>query len=136
MKTALKRTVLVVSLFGAGSLLAYGLGLGGPGSFSHHSARHSGMAGHMLGAGYGPGAFIDPDVDARGFLWQNIWYSQGLQAFAWSKAGKLVPLDQPATDFNGNPFFTDGFRLVLWFSGEPYSLLDTTPLNWDEVRDQ
>ena len=82
-------------------------------------------------------AHLDPDVDdARGFLWQNIWYSQGLQAFAWSKAGKSVPLDQPGTDFHGNPFFTDGFRLVLWFSGEPYSLLDTTPLNWDEVRGQ
>jgi len=61
MKTALKRTVLVVSLFGASSLIAYG----GPGFFSHHSSRHSGMAGHMLGASYGPGAFVDADLDFR-----------------------------------------------------------------------
>ncbi|MDX2428004.1 MAG: LssY C-terminal domain-containing protein [Xanthomonadales bacterium] len=83
------------------------------------------------------GAHLDPDVDdARSFLLQNIWYAQGLQSFAWSNAGKSIPFDQPGTDFNGNPFFTDGFRTVLWFSGAPYSLLDTTPLNWDEVPGQ
>jgi len=82
-------------------------------------------------------AQLDPDVDdARGFLWQNIWYSQGLQSFAWSRALESIPVDKPGTDFNGNPFFTDGSRLVLWFSGEPYSLLDTTYLKWDEVSDQ
>jgi len=79
-------------------------------------------------------AHLDPDVDdARSFLLQNVWYSQGLQKFAWSNAGKPIPVDQPGTDFNGNPFFTDGFRAVLWFSGIPYSLLDSTRLDWDEV---
>lgn len=83
------------------------------------------------------GAHLDPDVDdARSFLLQNVWYSQGLQAFAWSEAGNTVPVDQPRTDFNDNPFFTDGYRAVLWFSGTPYSLLDTTRLPWDEVQGQ
>ncbi|MGB7453774.1 MAG: LssY C-terminal domain-containing protein [Lysobacterales bacterium] len=83
------------------------------------------------------GAHLDPDIDdARSFLLQNIWYAQGLQSFAWSNAGESIPFDQPGTDFNGNPFFTDGFRAVLWFSGAPYSLLDTTRLNWDEVPGQ
>ena len=83
------------------------------------------------------GAHLDPDVDdARSFLLQNIWYSQGLQAFAWSKAGNPVPVDQPLTDFNDNPYFTDGYRAVLWLSGAPYSLLDTTRLQWDEDKGQ
>ena len=83
------------------------------------------------------GAHLDPDVDdARGFLMQNIWYSQGLQSFAWSKAGKSIPFDQPGTDFNGDQFFTDGFRAVLWLSGTPFSLLDTTQIHWDEVNGQ
>ena len=82
------------------------------------------------------GAHLDPDVDdARGFLLQNIWYSQGLQAFAWSNIGESISIDQPAADFNGNPFFTDGSRAVLWFSGEPYSLLDTVRLKWHEASD-
>ena len=79
------------------------------------------------------GAHLDPDVDdARIFLIQNIWYSQGLQSFAWSDTGQQVTFDQPGTDFNGNPFFTDGFRAVLWLSGTPYSMLDTTRLDWDQ----
>ena len=79
------------------------------------------------------GAHLDPDVDeARGFLLQNIWYSQGLQSFAWSDTGKQVLFDQPGTDFNNNPFFTDGFRAVLWLSGTPYSMLDTARLDWDQ----
>jgi len=82
-------------------------------------------------------AHLDPDVDdARDFLLQNIWYSQGLQSFAWSNAGESIPFDQPGTDFNGNPFFTDGFRAVLWFSGAPNSLLDTARLNWGEEPGQ
>jgi len=83
------------------------------------------------------GAHIDPDVDdARSFMLQNIWYSQGLQAFAWSDTGKQVPFEKPGTDFNGNQYFTDGYRAVLWLSGAPYSLLDTTRLEWDEVKGQ
>ena len=82
------------------------------------------------------GAHLDPDVDdARGFLLQNIWYSQGLKAFTWSSTGEPVSIDQPASDFNGNPFFTDGSRALMWFSGEPHSLLDTTRLNWFEASD-
>ena len=81
------------------------------------------------------GAHLDPDVDdARGFLLQNIWYSQGLQSFARSETGTPIPIDQPGSDFNSNQFFTDGSRFVLWFSGEPYSLLDTTQMLWDEVK--
>lgn len=83
------------------------------------------------------GAHFDPDMDdARGFLLQNIWYSQGLKTFALSKAGVPIPIDQPRTDFNGNPFFTDGYRAVMWFSGMPYSMLDTTNLWWEEAERQ
>lgn len=83
------------------------------------------------------GAHLDPDVDdARDFLLQNIWYSQGLQLFALSNSSKPIQVDQPGMDFYGNPFFTDGFRLVFWFSGAPYSLLDTKRLFWDDVEGQ
>lgn len=80
------------------------------------------------------GANLDPNLDdTRGFMVQNIWYSQGLQSFAYSKAGKQVPFDQPQTDFNGNQFFTDGLRSVMWLSGTPYSLLETIAIDWAET---
>lgn len=65
MEKALKRTVLVASLLAAGSLLAYGPGFGGPGSFGHYGARHEHWGGRMMSTGYGPGAFLAGDVDAR-----------------------------------------------------------------------
>jgi len=82
------------------------------------------------------GANLDPDVDdARDFMLQNIWYSQGLQSFAWSMA-EPISFDQPSADFNGNLYYSDGLRAVLWLSGEPYSLLDTTMLEWEEAPSQ
>jgi hypothetical protein len=60
MKTTMKRTVLIASLFAAGSLLAYGPGFSGFGFPGHH-----GWSGHVMGMGYGPVAFLDGDVEAR-----------------------------------------------------------------------
>jgi hypothetical protein len=79
------------------------------------------------------GAHLDPDIDdARGFFLQNIWYSQGLEAFAWQQGPEAIPVSQPAIDFNGNQYFTDGHRLILWLSGTPYSMTDSRNLHWDE----
>ncbi|HMB59546.1 MAG TPA: hypothetical protein VKN35_06525, partial [Xanthomonadales bacterium] len=79
------------------------------------------------------GAHLDPDIDdAREFTLQSMWYGQTLEAFAWVSGPDSVTYEQPQTDFNNNQYFTDGFRAVLWLSGAPYSLLDTTRINWDE----
>ncbi len=79
------------------------------------------------------GAHLDPDIDdARGFLLQNIWYSQGLEGYAWQHGSDAIPVSQPSIDFNSNQYFTDGYRLVLWLSGTPYSLTDSRDMNWDE----
>jgi hypothetical protein len=45
----------------------------------------------------------------------------------------MVPESDPVSDFNGNVWFSDGFRVVLWLSGEPVSLKDATGRNWDNV---
>jgi len=80
------------------------------------------------------GAHLDPDVDdARGFLLQNMWYSQGLEAFAWSQGQESVSVESPEQDFNDNQYFTDGYRIVLWLSGLPYSLTDARRRYWDEL---
>ena len=74
----------------------------------------------------------DPDVDnGRNYFMQNLWYSQSLEALAFAQTGNTVPEDAPVMDFQKNPFFTDGYRLVVWVSGEPVSLEETRSLNWD-----
>jgi hypothetical protein len=80
------------------------------------------------------GAQLDPDADeGRNFLMQNLWYSQTVTQFAWSYSGIEVDRDSPARDFNGHIWFSDGFRLVLWLSGEPVSLTKAGDLGWDSI---
>lgn len=79
------------------------------------------------------GAVIpDPNIDdARDFFLQDLWYSQGLAKSAWLKGTNQVPIDRPRQDLMGNDYFTDGYRAVLWPSGDPVSLLETDYLSWD-----
>ena len=83
------------------------------------------------------GSAQDPDVDdGRNFLLQNLWYSQTLEAVAYSKTGKVVPMADPAVDFNGNTFFTDGIRVVMWLSDDPVALQDARNMNWDVILEK
>ena len=87
----------------------------------------------MFGLGdYFFGIRIDPNVnEGRNYLLQNIWYSQSLLAFAFVAGGADVSSESPRTDFNGQPWFSDPYRLVLWVSGEPVSLREAKDLKWD-----
>ena len=82
------------------------------------------------------GSAQDPDVDdGRNFLLQNLWYSQSLSAVAYTQTGKVVPMENPQLDFNNNPFFSDGIRIVLWLSGEPVAMQETRNLMWHNTAE-
>ena len=73
-----------------------------------------------------------PDIDeARNFLLQDLWYSQGLAKFAWLQGSNVVSIDQPMKNNMGEGYFTDGYRIVLWPSGAPVSLLEADYVSWD-----
>ena len=69
------------------------------------------------------------------YLLQNLWYSQSLLAFAVSKTGLEVPVEDPLLGFRGTPFFTDGSRIVMWISGDPVALDDVRNLLWNVKSD-
>ena len=72
------------------------------------------------------GARIDPDVDeGRNYLLQNVWYAQSLEQVGWMAGSGSVSLESARYDFNSLEYFTDGYRIVIWLSGEPVSLLET-----------
>lgn len=80
------------------------------------------------------GSAQDPDIDdGRNFLLQNLWYSGSLDAVAFTITGKVVPSESPVMDFNGNPFFSDGGRIVMWLSGNPVALQEVRRIDWDET---
>ena len=80
------------------------------------------------------GIRFDPDTDnSRNFVLQDVWYARSLKSYAWSQSGKEVPATNPANGLNGNVWFSDGFRIVLWLSGDPISLVDAESRNWDDI---
>jgi len=77
---------------------------------------------------------FDADVDeARHFALQKFLYSQALRAVAWLKGEAVVPATSFWNALINTPYFTDGYRSVVWLSSEPYSVLDVDVINWDEM---
>lgn len=78
---------------------------------------------------------IEPLVDeARTYMLQDIWYAQGLMKFGYVKGVGAASISEPRYTFNNNPYFTDGYRLVLWVSSRPVSFSDVESLNWEQPK--
>ena len=74
---------------------------------------------------------IDPDVDeTREYLLENLAYAQSLKAFGYVGGVGEVPIDQPRGNLTGDPWFTDGYRLVLWVSSRPTPISSLETLDW------
>lgn len=75
---------------------------------------------------------VDPDVDnARNFAMQTFLYGQVLQALGWLSGTAVVPAESFWDLLINSPYFTDGYRLVLWLSAEPFSAVDIDVKEWD-----
>ena len=75
---------------------------------------------------------IDPDVDeTRNFLIQDLWYSQGLKSLGYVKGVGAAPYAAPRGNLTGDPYFTDGYRAVLWVSSQPQAFSDVGWLDWE-----
>lgn len=62
---------------------------------------------------------IDPDVDdTREFLLENLAYAQSLNRFGYVGGVGRAPFDTPRGNLTGDPYFTDGLRIVLFVSAE------------------
>jgi len=74
---------------------------------------------------------IDPNVDeTREYLLENLAYAQSLKAFGYVGGVGEVSMDQPRGNLTGDPWFTDGYRVVLWVSSEPVPISDVELLKW------
>jgi hypothetical protein len=75
---------------------------------------------------------IDPDVDeTRSYLLQDLAYSQGLVKFAYVKGVGAAPLSEPRGNLTGDPYFTDGYRAVMWVSSDPVSFEEIEFVAWE-----
>jgi hypothetical protein len=70
---------------------------------------------------------IDPDVDeTREFLIEDLAYSQGIRQLGYVGGVGAASYDEPRGNLTGDPYFTDGRRIVMWISSEPIAI--------DEIR--
>ncbi len=70
---------------------------------------------------------IDPDVDeTREFLLEDLAYTQGLLRFGYIGGVGAASYEEPRTNLTGDPYFTDGRRIVMWLSGSPTALDEVT----------
>jgi hypothetical protein len=74
---------------------------------------------------------IDPDVDeTREFLLENLAYAQTLKRVGYIDGVGQAPIEEPRGNLTGDPYFTDGFRVVLWLSAAPVDIADIELLDW------
>ena len=76
---------------------------------------------------------IDPDVDeARRYLIEDLAYSQALARFGYVKGVGQVSKDAPRMNLVGDPYYTDGLRVVMFFEPRPRTLEDVDFLfHWE-----
>jgi hypothetical protein len=73
---------------------------------------------------------IDPDVDeTREYLLEDLAYAQSLAAFGYVGGVGLALYDQPRSNLTGDPYFTDGLRIVMFVSAEPIAIDEIDYLN-------
>jgi len=76
---------------------------------------------------------IDPDVDeTREYLLEDLAYSQALARTGYVHGAGRAPIDEPRHNLTGDPYFTDGNRVVLWVSPNPVDIADIEFLSWRE----
>ncbi len=84
---------------------------------------------------------IDPNVDeTREFLLEDMAYAQALARFGYVGGVGPAPYDQPRGNLTGDPYFTDGRRLVMWISGKQSAIdgievLDLSPYHTGHISD-
>ncbi len=70
--------------------------------------------------------------EVRSFLLQNLWYAQGVEKFGFVEgSGVNAPFSKPRTTFRGVTYATDGYRVVLWMSGNPVPLSEVGFTDWE-----
>jgi hypothetical protein len=75
---------------------------------------------------------LDADVDnARNFAIQKLLYGQAIKSTAWIAGEEVVPVTSFWDTLISTPYFSDGYRMVLWLSTDPVSLFEINPRAWD-----
>ncbi len=75
---------------------------------------------------------IDPDIDeARDAVIEDLIYSQMVAEVGFVKGVGRARASNPRANLTGDPYFTDGYRVVLIFDEGPVALDKVKSLGWE-----
>ena len=75
---------------------------------------------------------ISPDVDFdRGYVVQDLLMSGFLARYGFVDGVRAAPASAPRTNLTGDPYYTDGLRLVLFLSDQIKPLKEVERLPWE-----
>ena len=74
---------------------------------------------------------IDPMVDeARQFVLESLLYRYRIESFGFARAMEPAPRERPRSNLTGDPYITDGMRLIVFIAPEPVRAEDVRNLGW------
>lgn len=77
---------------------------------------------------------IDPDVDeTREFLLEDLAYAQSVKGFGYVAGVGAAPYDTPRANLTGDPYFTDGRRMLIFVSSDPVDISEIQVLELDST---
>jgi len=78
---------------------------------------------------------IDPDIDdARHAIVEDLLFSQALAKVGWVHGvGQATP-SRPRENLTGDPYYTDGLRVVLLIKQGPISMNQIQAIDWEHPR--
>jgi LssY C-terminus len=75
---------------------------------------------------------IDPDVDdARSYLLQDLLYGGQVERVGFVDGVGAAPLTEPRLNAEGDPYFTDGLRAVVFLSDDFVPFSEIELLDWE-----
>jgi hypothetical protein len=75
---------------------------------------------------------IEPLVDeARAYILQDILYARALAKYGYVNGVGAATMSNPHQTLQNDPYFTDGYRAVIWVSGSPVSFSEVRFLKWE-----
>ena len=79
---------------------------------------------------------IDPVVDeSREYLLQSLVFHESISQFVFVRGVGEARVDDPRHNLVGDPYITDGNRLLLFLSRDPVPLEKVVNLDWNESTD-
>lgn len=75
---------------------------------------------------------IDPEVDVtREYLLHSLLGAGLVERFGFVRGSRVAPRDAPATNLTGDPYFSDGMRLLVVVAEDPVPLQQVRNLRWE-----